>query len=176
MVDPPDFQYVKPPAYVTALKLDAMYCHAARKCCDKARKAEPKVQHALKHFKRLEDQSRRILAKYEGDAYKAYDKLEPIYIQMQGASERIAFAYSPLLEGVACTHILCTAALEGHINSRADELLTGKLHRKFEAIDLEFKWLLLPRLVGKSGFDPGAQPFQGFSRLVKFRNALVHYT
>lgn len=129
----------------------------------------------LHRFEELRVKSEQVLQEYDEDALEGYTELEPIYIQMDGASESAGFAYSPLLEAAASAHILCAAALEGHINSRASELLVGKMQHKFEFLDLEFKWLLLPKLLGKEGFDVGAQPFQGFAKLIKFRNKLVHY-
>jgi hypothetical protein len=163
------------PAYNMALALDGMFYHAARKCYESAVESEPEVQDRLRDFERLEARVERIQAAHEGEPLKALDKLEPLYIRMSGASDGIGLAYAPLLEGVACTHILSACALESYINARATELLVGKMLDKFESADLEFKWLLLPQLMGKAGFDPGAHPFQSFSRLVKFRNALVHY-
>lgn len=169
------FLFTKPPIPTTVLILDALYYHAAIQCLQRAREAEPKIQEALHRFEELRVKSEQVLQEYNQDALEGYSELEPIYIQMDGASESAGFAYSPLLEAVASAHILCAAALEGHINSRASELLAGKLQQKFEFLDLEFKWLLLPKLLGKEGFDVGGQPFQVFAKLIKFRNKLVHY-
>ena len=170
-----EFLFSKPPINITALTLDAMYYHAALKSMQRAREAEPEVQKALLDFEPLRVKSEAILQRHGGNALRAYDQLESLYIQMDGTNERIGFAYSPLLEALALTHILCAAALESHINARASELLSGKMYKKFDRIDLEFKWLLLPKLLGKAGFDLDAEPFQGFNRLIKFRNHLVHY-
>ena len=134
--DPLKFLFVRPPIPTTVLILDAMYYHAAIKCLQRAREAEPAVQEALEHFEKLRAESEVVLEKYDGDALEGYSELETLYIQMDGASERAGFAYSPLLEAVASAHILCAAALEGHINARASELLIGKMQRKFEFIDL----------------------------------------
>jgi len=173
--DPLRFLFAKPPIPTTVLTLDALYYHAALKCLERARQAEPPIQEALKRFEELQIKSERVLEKYDGDSLEGYSELEPLYIQMDGASERAGFAYSPLLEAVASAHILSAAALEGHINARASELLVGKMQRKFEFIDLEFKWLLFPKLLSKVGFDAGSEPFQTFARLIRYRNKLVHY-
>src|ERR1700733_585279 len=61
------------------------------------------------------------------------------------------------------------------MNVRASETLVGRIREKFEFADLEFKWLAFPKLIGKDGFDPGAEPFQSFVKLIKFRNGLVRY-
>ena len=165
----------KRPINITVLILDALYYHAAFRSFQRARTAEPELRKDLQDFEPLQALSEAILREHGGSAHKAYDQLEPIYIQMDGTSEQIGFAYTPVLEGVASTHILCASALESHINARASELLSGKIREKFERVDLEFKWLLLPKLTGYPGFDPGAEPFQGFSRLIRLRNALIHY-
>jgi hypothetical protein len=169
----PDLTDYREPVYNMALTLDAMFYHSARACYEKALAAAPDVKDRLKDFEELEAERERIIADYEGNA--RLDRLEPVYIRMSRTNESIGFAYSPLVEGVACTHILCACALESHINARAKELLTGKILDKFDSVDIEFKWLLLPRLTDKGCFDAGKEPFQSFSRLIKFRNKLVHY-
>jgi len=160
---------------MTALRLDATYYAAARRCLERARQVEPKVADLLQHFAKLCAREENIRNRHRGGVEAHYDRLESIWIQMEGIYESLSFAYGPLLEALASTHILCVAALESHINARAAEFLTGRMHDRFETADLEFKWLSFPKLLGKEGFDPGASPFQDLTRLIKFRNALVHY-
>jgi hypothetical protein len=94
---------------------------------------------------------------------------------MESAEYNIGSAFGPYLQHIAITHILCTTAAEAHINMVAEEQLTGKHREHFNKIPLEGKWLFLPKILGKAGFDPGAEPFQSFSTMIKHRNMLVHY-
>lgn len=175
MDDPLKYLFAKPPTPMSVLKLDAMYYHAALQCFEKARAAEPPIAEARHEFKELNAESERVLEKYDGDPHRGYSELEPLYIRLTGACERIGFAYAPAIEGLGLTHVLCAAALESHINSRAQELLEGRLRHGFDETNLEFKWLSLPRLLGNVGFEPGKEPFQSFHVLVQFRNRLMHY-
>lgn len=54
-------------------------------------------------------------------------------------------------------------------------MLTGKHQALFERLPLEAKWLFLPKVLGLAGFGPSREPFQSFSRLLKYRNDLIHY-
>ena len=78
-------------------------------------------------------------------------------------------------QSIAAVHIFCVTSLESHINNKAYNLLKGKIFEQFERISLESKWLMLPKLVTGKEFDPGRQPYQDFSSLIKIRNALVHH-
>jgi hypothetical protein len=84
-------------------------------------------------------------------------------------------AYTQYVQSVITTHVFCAAALEAHINSRAADALTGKLYNSFDKLSLEGKWLILPKMLGIVGFDPGKQPIQGFSVLITVRNSFVHH-
>ena len=53
--------------------------------------------------------------------------------------------------------------------------MSGRLWQSFERLSVAAKWLFFPELVGLVGFDPGAEPFQSFDRLIKTRNKLAHY-
>lgn len=64
--------------------------------------------------------------------------------------------------------------LEARINLVADQRLAGKALDAFDKLSLEGKWLLLPAMLSGTALDPGKQPFQGFSELVRKRNTLVH--
>ena len=132
--------------------------------------------HAQKRTARLKEREEVALERHEGDVFKAYDKLEPLYIQMESADYELGAAYAPVLQSLALVHILAAASLEAHINARAARL-ERLPSRKFRQSSLKSKWLTFPSLVEPTGlgFDPEAQPFQGFVRLIGFRNALVHY-
>ena len=152
-----------------------MYYHAARNSHELAVQHKAEATKAEDAFKGLEAKEEAILTKYMGDQEEAYEELEPIQISMEDAHTMIGCAYAPLLRHLAVTHILATACLEAHINLRAKEAFVGRMQERFEMLPLDAKWLFMPKLLGQSGFDPGAQPFQDFVKLVKYRNALVHY-
>jgi hypothetical protein len=164
-----------PPSYFTTLSIDAMYFHAAKNCCEAAKISLKGIGEARKAFVDLRSEEAGILKHYDGDAWKAYDDLEPIYIQMESAEYGIGAAYGPYFQNIALTHILCATAAEAHINIIAKGRLEGKFNDNFERISIEGKWLFLPRILGNTTFDQGAEPFQSFSELIKYRNELVHY-
>lgn len=161
--------------YLTYLQIDALYLHAARQACSHAFDAKNKIEAAKDHWKSLEETESRILGDHEGDTHSAYDDLEPIYRQMESAHYEIGETYAPMLKELAVVHMLCVGALEAHINSIAKESLGGKEAKAFEKLALNAKWLFLPRMLGCPGFEPGHQPFQRFSKLLKHRNELIHY-
>lgn len=159
----------------TYMQIDAMYFHAARQAHARAKEQISEIKKAKDNWESLEQEYDIILSKYDEDDLSAYDELEPIAMQMEGAHYFIGEAQGPLLKEIAVVHILCTATLEAHINSVAKEMLTGKHEELFERISLEAKWLFLPKVLGLAGFGPGREPFQSFSRLLKYRNDLIHY-
>jgi hypothetical protein len=164
-----------PPVMRTVFLVDAMYMHAAWASFDRATKEENRIQRADRGIQRLKEREERILARHGGAVFDAYDELEPVYIQMEGADYNLCQAYGPFVQSVALVHILCAASLEAHINSRGKSRLSGKILGAFEHFQLESKWLVLPKLLGLAGFDPGQEPFQSFAVLVRLRNSLVHY-
>lgn len=159
----------------TRLSIDAMYFHAARQAHAHAQNCAKDIEVAEQRWASLNKSYEEILSKYGGDAISAYDKLEPIAIELSNAHDEIGFAYAPLLKEVAVVHILCTATLEAHINSVAKELLQGNDFEHFQNLGIGTKWLFLPKIAGLSGYETERQPFQDFSKLLKFRNKLAHY-
>lgn len=154
----------------TRLSLEALYYYSASFHFKKAKNSLPELQKALKRYSKLEEEEKLLKIK------KADDKLESIAIQIiDYINPLIESLYKPLLEGVALTHILCLASLEAHINILAKNNLSGKILKNFDYLSVESKWLYLPLLSGMSTFNPGMQPFQDFSDLIKIRNALMHY-
>jgi hypothetical protein len=158
----------------TSLQIDAMYFHAARQAHARAEAKLPEIRKAEDNWKSLDQECEDVLSKHD-DNHSAYDELEPIAIQLEGAHYSIGEAYAPLLKEIAVVHILCTATLEAHINSVAKGMLQGKEQDLFERLSLEAKWLFLPKILGFSGFNPGCEPFQSFARLLGYRNDLIHY-
>ena len=152
-----------------------MYYHAARHAYEAVQRCAPAIKKAQARIERLIAKEHRILATHDGDRYAAADELETIYIQMEDAEYAMGAAYGPLLEHLATVHILATPSVEAHVDSQAHELLSGQVWSEFDRLSIQGKWLLLPRVLGKAGFDPGKQPFQRFAQLAKLRNNLVHY-
>ncbi len=163
-----------PPSWATILLIDAMYFHAAKKSYVAAKTALKRINEARKYFSSLRFQEEEIKERHD-DFSDQYDQLEPIYIQMESAEYAIGAAYGPYLQNIAITHILCATATEAYINGIAKERLQGKFKDIFDKIPLEGKWLFLPKILEKQSFDQGSEPFQSFSRLIKFRNELIHY-
>ena len=164
-----------PPTWSTTLLIDAMYFHAAKIAYATAKKSLIGIGKARKAFSDLRYEETEILDRYNGDSYRAYDELEPVYIQMENAEYGIGAAYGPYFQNIALTHILCTTTAEAHINLIAKVHLEGKFRKIFEKISVEGKWLFLPKIIGDTTFDQGTEPFQSFSGLIKYRNELVHY-
>ena len=160
----------------TALLADALYLRRAQDALGEAASIEPQIQAIAAEDAEARRQEAEILAKYESDPEAAYDELEPLYI---GPMEHIAYEtnrlYGPFLGALATTQIMCAACLEAHVNACAAERLGGSDRVLFDRLPLEGKWMFLPRLLGGAGFDAGAEPFQTFAKLIKYRNALVHY-
>lgn len=161
--------------FETSLLIDALYLHAARKALEEAKKSTKEIEKALGYFESLRQEESDILESHNGDSSDAYDKLEPIYIAMDSADYSIGKAYGPHLQSIVIVHILSVATLEYHINFLARESLSGRFLVNFDRLSLDGKWLYLPNMLNLHGFDPGKEPFQSFSRLLKYRNKLVHY-
>lgn len=168
-------EYSPMASWYSTLRADAMYYHAAMTSHAAARGALQGIEKAKNDFSSLRKKEKRILDKHKGDTLKAYDELEPLYITMESAEHVIGAAYGPYLQNIAITHILCCTSAEAHINMVAKEKLKGIYRDHFEKISLEGKWLLLPKILGRSGFDQGSEPFQSFSVLVNHRNKLMHF-
>ena len=165
----------KAPTLHTHFAVDAMYFQAAQSSFEQGVQAERKVDRARHKHEVLIDRAAAIRDAHHGDEVGAYDELEPIYIRMESTAYNVGAAWAPALRAFSITHICCAAALESHVNIRAEDLLAGFLLKKFNKLDIESKWVLLPKMLGLEGFDVGDQPFQGLTQLVRFRNQLVHY-
>jgi hypothetical protein len=82
-----------------------------------------------------------------------------------------------LAQRVATVIVFSALTLEAFINQEfALHPETKKLIDDEKGITLPAKWLLLPLLLQSSKtFDRGGAPFQQFAKLVKIRNAIVHF-
>lgn len=174
----PIIQWSPEPAWMTVLAVDAMYFHAAQQAYERARSSTKAIDRAEQRVARLQSRIDRLNEQRdEGElgASAHYDKLEPLAIRMEDVEYGVGVAYGPFLQYLATVHVFCAAALEAHVNIRGQELLTGRMFDVFERLPLDAKWLLLPTVRGLQGFEAGAEPFQGFDRLTRIRNKLVHY-
>jgi hypothetical protein len=160
---------------MTVLRVDAMYFHAAAQSLRCAAEACPEVDQQRARFVELQEEMDAIGEDEEETGQSRYEEIERLAISMDGEAYTLGKLYAPCLQALASTHILSAAALEAHVNARAETALSGITWQKFERLALEAKWLFLPHLLAVPPFDPGREPYQGFSRLVDFRNALVHY-
>jgi hypothetical protein len=166
------------PEWTTVLAVDAMYLHAARQSLRRALVAQKRITRAERRLERHQARLDAVTTRYGLDeigAAEHYDELEPLAIQMEGVEHKVGAAYGPFLQQLAAVHIFAAASLEAHINDRGQARLKGQHWAAFEKLPLETKWLHLPPLLGLPAFEPGAEPYQGFSRLVRFRNKLIHY-
>jgi len=171
----------EPPEYETVFAADLMFFQSAKAALEKARTATKRIVRAnMRHFRHMEKlEAARVRMDdldHRGDRPKgSYDDFESLAISAESIESETTGAYGPLFQQLALVHILSAIALEAHINIRAESRLEGRFWRAFERLNVDAKWLLLPKVLGLPGFDPGAEPFQGFDRLISLRNALVHY-
>jgi hypothetical protein len=159
----------------TYMQTDAMYFHSARQAHERAKESISKIQEAEDYWNSLNEKYENILSEHDDDLNSAMSELEPIAIQIENAHYGIGEAQAPLLKEISVVHILCCASLEAHINTVAKDTISGKKQKLFERLSLEAKWLFLPKILGLSGFELGCEPFQSFSKLLKYRNELIHY-
>jgi hypothetical protein len=158
----------------TRLATDALYYAIAVRALDEAQAAEAELLPRIKRFNSLiqkEERAERI--KNEG---KRVNALEELAIQIEdGARGEVEASFRPLIENIVVTHIMCVACLEAYINIVAKDSFGGKCLDYFERLPLEAKWLYMPSLMNKAVLDPGREPFQSFSMLIKIRDKLIHY-
>jgi len=114
---------------------------------------------------------------WESVAWDAGDEIDPDPEELENIDEavaRLAELIGVFLQSVFATDVFAVMTLEAFVNGLASDMLGGSMLDQFDRLSLEGKWLFLPRLVGRDSFDPGREPFQGFRRLVRRRNAHVH--
>ncbi len=163
-----------PLVFTTSLASDAIYFNAARRALAQARALKPAVDAAHLRWSQLQARAR-AADQLDVDGEQAH-----LGYALEEEEPRIAQAYGPYIEALAVTQVMAASALEAHINDQASARLARRAFENFDKLPLEGKWLFLPRLVPEdqrsgSGFDPGAEPFQGFAKVVKARNDLVHF-
>lgn len=157
----------------SALNIDAMFFNLATN----------NLSHAINNENIVHETKTELASIKWLDDYKAWnlgDEIDVCFTDdeiayVEELEERHNSAFSIFLQSIAATHIFCAAALEAYINKKSAIFLNGKLLDNFDKLSLEGKWLFLPNLFSQTSFNPGEQPFQGFSHLIKIRNKLVHY-
>jgi hypothetical protein len=171
----------EPVEHETVFAADVMFYQSAKAALVKAGSATRAIERAerrlAKHMAQLAA-AREEMEDYDerGNRKKgAYDKFESLAITAESYEYQATEAHGPLLQQLALVHILSAISLEAHINIRAETLLEGRFWTAFERLTIDAKWLFLPRILGLKGFEPGAEPFQGFDKLISARNRLVHY-
>jgi len=118
----------------------------------------------------------RLSARFQDAEEKGQgDKAESLAIQLEGSEFKVGRAFSPILGSLAQVHMLCAFTLESYINYLASERFAASVFDSFDKLTLEGKYQLLPALLGKAPLEPGREPLQSVSRILKLRNALVHY-
>ncbi len=159
--------------FLSSLDIAAMFYHAAINNLEQAISSKEIADAADKELDSISWRN----------GYEMYDLGDEIDVSfsneqityIEGLKDKVKSSHSLFLQATATVQIFCVASLESHINKTGVLSLHGKLLDQFEKLSLEGKWLFLPRLLDKKSFDPGLQPFQDFTLLIKVRNALVHY-
>jgi hypothetical protein len=159
--------------FYSILHVEVMFFHAARRHLELVKHGWPPVAKALDGLKKLDSQWECLQA--DDNVRLDDDRFERIAISTEHQFETVGFAYAPVLEHIAIVHLLCANCLEATINAIGKDLLNGSMFEEFDKLSLTGKWLFLPKIQKLEGFDPGKDPFQSFSRMVKFRNFLTHY-
>lgn len=152
------------------LRIDAMYYHSAQVAMLETRRSNLR---SMKFILSAEDADIEEIPlsqnTFSGEGAQRDPALEFI------KTESHTRIHSTFVQRVAHVHLFSAFSLEAHINIRAVDHLSGQHLESFDKLSLDGKWLFFPRLIGLKGFEPGAIPYQHFSRLVKFRNALAHF-
>jgi hypothetical protein len=159
----------------TTLLVDALYYAAANDSLHAARDAVPGIDAAKEKVEEKQGEWDALETSNLDDVAKG-NRQERVAIELESLEWDLGAAYSPLLRRVAAVQLFSAACLEAHINRQAKERLGGnRALDHFDQLSLEGKWFLFPGLLKIEPFDPGCEPFQGFTKLIKYRNALSHF-
>jgi hypothetical protein len=119
--------------YVSTVRVDLMYFSAARRCLEQAKSALPqaevearKLEVLWKRSIELESRPYRDDREEDEESFDYATEMERISIRIANQGEFVGFAYAPILENIAMTHLLCGSCLEAHINQKAEQLLSAK--------------------------------------------------
>lgn len=179
------FQPYREPRRFAVLQVDAMFFRAAEAALVDARKQVPRIASAERSVDRHLEALRNVRKRDDDDdddddgvpeiTEAQYARIERLSIQLNDLEYQLASQRGRMLQSIGPVHILSSACLEAHINARAQDVLLAAHYRAFERLALDGKWLLFPKLASGGEFDPGAEPFQTFAKMLRWRNALVHY-
>ncbi len=158
------------------LNLHRVYFHSGLKHLENARKNYVPLDDIINRILKIDKKIVKIEARYE-NKIDAYDKVERFAIQLDSMYSEMQEKYLPVIRDIALVHILNALCLEAYINLLAvDRIEPRSSFDEFDKLNLEGKWLFYPKLIGKKDtFDRGEEPFQGFTRLIRWRNNLVHF-
>ncbi|HSI34759.1 MAG: hypothetical protein ACAI43_13045 [Phycisphaerae bacterium] len=160
----------------TCLDAAQMFLYGAEEALSRAKQKWPKVERCRKRMQALFEKEERIKRKYAADPKEMHNQLESIAIQLcDGEQYDLEQGYGVVAMECSQVHISAAAAAEAFVNSVAQERLPKQEWKAFENMNIEGKWLLLPKLLKFKGFDPGTQPHQGFAKCIKYRNGLMHH-
>jgi hypothetical protein len=152
------------------LRIDAMYYHSAQGAMVEARRSDLRSMKFVMSTEEA-DIEEMPLSPHTSSSEGAQRDTSLEFIKTESHTR----IHSIFVQRVAHVHLFSAFSLEAHINIRAQDHLSGQHLESFDKLSLDGKWLFFPKLIGLTGFEPGAIPYQHFSRLVKFRNALAHF-
>jgi hypothetical protein len=158
------------------LRLDAVYYHSAKAHLKSAIDNYPPLKEVLDQIYTIDEKLKEIELIYQGTD-GLYDKTESFCIQLDSFYGEMRDKYSPIIQDLALVHILNLLCLEAFINIIASQELNPKsMLIEFDKLNIEGKWLFLSKILGKTDtFNKGEEPYQTFTKIVKWRNALVHF-
>ncbi|MHC4820340.1 MAG: hypothetical protein ACYTDX_01300 [Planctomycetota bacterium] len=161
------------------LRMDAVYFQMALGLVRRVEVYERRFASAyasLRESQRAESTRGRVFGD-TGDAPSVADDVSDLVTdhERKDVGTRLHRLMVPLVSCCATVHVVCAASLEAHANLVAAEQLAGAELGSFDRLQTRGKWALLPRLLGKPGFDAGSQPFQSLQRLLSRRNRLIHH-
>ena len=134
-----------------------MYFTAAHRCLEEAeigarqtrKRRQAQLDFLCKESEVIE--SRLNLDDRDLDDDKDYvNAMERISIRIENQGASVGFAYGPILENIAMTHLLWRACLEAHINRCAEDRLSSREFADFDRMNVTGKWFV---------FSQAAWPF-----------------
>jgi len=160
--------------FFTVLRADAMFYDAACRALQVARDAVPSIDRAQQL---VDETSEKMDEIQSGDQWPqdGEQEFESLAIAMESYESSLSAAYAPFLQALSSVQMLTAASIESHINERAKARLTGREWDAFERCTVDGKWIFFTRMFGCEGVTVGTEPLQGLFRVIKRRNALVHY-
>lgn len=155
------------------LHLDAIYYYSACEHCELAKKNYKPLKEIIDEIVKIDNIINDIENTYE-NKLDAYDEVESYCIQLDSYYSQMKEKYLPVIKSLVLIHIFTALSLEAYINIIASENISTV--DEFDQLNIQTKWLLLPILMGnEKTFNKGEEPYQSFSKIIKWRNKLVHF-